>query len=363
VRGGFGTFYERIEGNFIFSAVNNPPFIQQSQVYNGNVENPTGGTLQTFPAQINNSHYLDMKVPRTLNWSLGVQQKLGKDLMLDIAYVGSSAASLAYQQDINQLQPGTTQAHPGVNVNALRPYPGYADIYQYMTGANFIYNSLQVQFKKQMAGGGLFNVAYTWAKARTDANAYNYQPMNSYNLRGDWGPSSYNRNHVFVFSYVYPLPFWRIGREWYKVAFGGWQISGVTTLQTGVPFNTTIQSDVAGTGVTNQRPNLIGDEFAGSTSRTQYLNPAAFGQPAPGTFGSLGAYAIFYPFFNNWDATLQKSFRVTERLRTDFRAEFFNFPNHLSYTGLSTTVGSSTFGQVTGATDPRTMEFALRFSF
>jgi hypothetical protein len=115
--------------------------------------------------------------------------------------------------------------------------------------------------------------------------------------------------------------------------------------------------------VTNQRPNLIGDEFAGSTSRTQYLNPAAFGQPASGTFGNLGAYAIFYPFFNNWDATLQKSFRVTERLRTDFRAEFFNFPNHLSYTGLSTTVGSSTFGQVTGATDPRTMEFALRFSF
>ena len=76
VRGGAGMFYERIEGNFIFSAVNNPPFIQQSTVYNGNVENPAGATLQTFPATINNSHYLDMKVPRTLNWSLGVQQKL-----------------------------------------------------------------------------------------------------------------------------------------------------------------------------------------------------------------------------------------------------------------------------------------------
>ena len=363
VRGGFGTFYERIEGNFIFSAVNNPPFIQQSLIYNGNVENPTGGILQAFPAQINNSHYLDMKVPRTLNWSLGVQQKLSKDLLLDVAYVGSSAASLAFQQDINQLQPGTIQAHPGVNVNALRPYPGYADIYQYVTGANFIYNSLQVQLKKQMVGGGLFNVAYTWSKSRTDANAYNYQPMNSYNLRGDWGPSSYNRNQVLVFSYVYPLPFWRTGREWYKVAFGGWQVSGVTTLQTGLPFNVGIQSDVAGTGLANQRPNVIGNQFQGTTSRTQYLNPAAFGQPAPGTFGNLGAYAIFYPFFNNWDVTAQKGFRVTERFRTDFRAEFFNFPNHLSYTGLSTTVGASTFGQVTGATDPRTMEFALRFSF
>jgi len=296
-----------------------------------------------------------------LNWSLGVQQKLGRDTMLDVAYVGSSAANLAYQNDINQLQPGTLQAHPGVNVNALRPYPGYADIYQFVTGANFIYNSMQVQVKKQMAGGGLLNVAYTWSKARTDANAYNYQPMNSYNLRGDWGPSSYNRNHVLVFSYVYPLPFWKTGREWYKVALGGWQVSGVTTLQTGLPFNLSLPSDVAGTGLSNQRPNLVGD-WHGST-RTQYLNPAAFALPTAGTFGNLGAYALYYPFFNNWDVALQKNFRVTERVNTAFRAEFFNIPNHLSYTALSTTFTSATFGQVTGATDPRTMEFALRFSF
>jgi len=361
LRGGFGVFYERIEGNFIFSAVNNPPFIQQSTVYNGNVENPAGATLQTFPAAIGNSHSLDMKVPRTLNWSLGVQQKLTKDMMLDVAYVGSSAASLSFQEDINQLQPGTLPAHPGINANALRPYLGYADIYQYITGGNFIYDSLQAQLKKQMPGGGLFSVAYTWSNGRTDANGYSYQPMNSYNLRGDWGESSYNRRQVLVFSYVYPLPFWRTGREWYKVALGGWQISGVTVLQSGLPFNVGISSDVAGTGISNQRPNVVG-AWTGS-SRVQYLNPAAFAVPATGTFGNLGAFAICYPFFDNWDLALQKSFRVTERFQTAFRAEFFNFPNHLSYTSLSTTVGSSTFGQVTGATDPRTMEFALRLSF
>ncbi len=361
LRGGFGVFYERIEGNFIFSAVNNPPFIQQSTVYNGNVENPSGGALQFFPATINNSHYLDMKVPRTLNWSLGVQQKLRKDMMLDVAYVGSSAANLSYQQDLNQLRPGTLQANPGANTNALRPFPGYASIYEYMTGANFIYNSMQVQFKKQMAGGGLFNVAYTWSSARTDANGYNYAPMDSYNLRGDWGPSSYNRNHILVLSYVYPLPFWRAGQEWYKIAFGGWQVSGVTTLQTGLPFNVTIPTDTAGIGATNQRPNVIGD-WHGPT-RTQYLTPTAFATPLAGTFGSLGAFAIHYPFFNNWDVSLQKTFRATERINLAFRAEFFNIPNHLSYTGISSSFTSSTFGQITGATDPRTMEFALRLSF
>jgi hypothetical protein len=363
LRGGYGIFYERIEGNFIFSAVNNPPFIQQVQIFNGNVENPSGGSLQNFPSTINNSHYLDMKVPRTMNWSLGVQHKITKDTMIDVAYVGSSGANLSAQLDINQLLPGTLQANPGVNVNALRPYPGYADIYEYTTGANFIYNSLQVQFKKQFSGGGLFNVAYTWSKARTDANAYNYQPMNSYNLRGDWGPASYNRNQILVISYVYPLPFWRTGSEWYKKALGGWQLSGVTTLQTGLPFNVVVQGDPAGIGLSNnQRPNVTGDVYA-HTIRTQWLNPAQFSVPAAGTFGNLGAFALYYPFFNNWDASVQKSFRLTERIRTDFRAEFFDFPNHLSYTAVSSTVGSSNFGQVTGATDPRTMEFALRLSF
>src|SRR5205085_1506062 len=101
----------------------------------------------------------------------------------------------------------------------------------------------------------LINVAYTWSKGRTDANAYNYQPQDSYNLRGDWGPSSYNRNHIFVASYVYPLPFWLRGQNWYQKTLGGWQVSGVATLQTGLPFNVTISPDQAGIGISgSQRP-------------------------------------------------------------------------------------------------------------
>ncbi len=363
LRGGYGIFYERVEGNFIFSAVNNPPFVQQVLIYNGNVENPASGAVQNFPSTINNSHYLDMRVPRTMNWSLGVQQKIGRDSILEVNYVGSSAANLSYQQDTNQLLPGTLQANPGINVNALRPFPGYADIYQYNTGSNFIYNSLQVQFRKQFNQGGLINAAYTWSKARTDANGFNYQPENSYNLRGDWGPSSYNRNQILVISYVYPLPFWLNGSNWYQKVLGGWQVSGVTTIQSGLPINVTIPNDQAGIGISgSQRPNLAGDALL-STTRTQYLNPAAFAIPAAGTFGNLGAFAIFAPNFNNWDASLQKSFPITERVKANFRAELYNFPNHLSYTSISTSVGSTNFGQVTGATDPRTLQLALRVSF
>lgn len=233
-----------------------------------------------------------------------------------------------------------------------------------MTGANFIYNSLQVQFKKQFSGGGLINVAYTYSHARTDANGYNYQPMDSYNLRGDGGPSSYNRDRIFVFSYVYPLPFWRSGGERYKKALGGWQLSGVTTLQTGLPVNLNVQGDPAGIGISNtQRPNVSGSLYSAGGPRTLVLNTSAYTVPAAGKFGNLQAYGLFLPFFNNWDASVQKDFRLTERIRTDFRAEFFDFPNHLSYTTIGTTVGASNFGRVTAATDPRTVEFALRVSF
>ena len=367
LRGGFGAFYERVEGNFLFSAVNNPPFIQQDLIYNGNLENPTGGALQNFPQTINNSHYLDMKVPRVLNWSLGVQHKLAHEMMIDAAYVGSSAANLSYQDDINQLPVGTLTSHPGVNANALRPYPGYADIYEYDTGANFIYNSLQVQFKKQFAKGGLFNIAYTFSHARTDANSYSYQPMDSYNLRGDWGPSSYNRDNVFVASYVYPLPFWRDPNEaLFKKILGGWQVSGVTTLQTGLPLNVTLASDIAGTGIANQRPNLLSSPTAG-VSGTQYLNPGGVCRTHGGTFGNLGAYSIFGPPTKNWDASVQKGFPIGEHVNASFRAEVYDFPNHLSFFGVNTGSFSATppssFGQVSSTTDPRTVQFALRLSF
>jgi len=372
LRGGFGMFYERVEGNYLFSAVNNPPFVQQSLIYYGNIGNPSGGALQNFPSTINNSHFLDMKVPRTMNWSMSLEHKFGKDTLLSVGYVGSSAANLAYQQDTNQLRPGTLQANPTSNVNALRPYLGYADIFQYNTGGNFIYNSMQVQLRKQFTQGGLFNIAYTWSRARTDANAYNYQPQDSYNLRGDWGPSSYNRNHIFVASYVYPLPFWLHGTNWVQKSLGGWQVSGVVTLQSGLPLNMVISSDQAGIGYSStgasyggQRPNLVlaNASATSGAARTQVFNPLAFALPAPGTFGNLGPYALWYPFYSNWDISTSKAFPIGERVQASLRAELYNFPNHFSYTTISNVLGTSNFGQATAATDPRTLQLALKLNF
>ncbi|MCX6612173.1 MAG: hypothetical protein NTW74_15125, partial [Acidobacteria bacterium] len=214
VRGGFGVFYERTQGNFIFSAINNPPFIQQQTIQSANIDNPTSGTAAAFPASITNSHPVDFKVPRILNWSFGVQHKVDSSTTLDVAYVGSSAASLTRALNINQLRVGTLQANPGINVNALRPYRGYADIQQFVNGANSIYNSLQVQVRRQIKGGGQLSTSYTWSNAITDASGYNEQPMDSYNAKRDRGFTAFDRRHNLLISYVYPLPFWLTGNDW-----------------------------------------------------------------------------------------------------------------------------------------------------
>ena len=363
IRGGYGMFYERTQGNFIFSGINNPPFIQQQTILGANVDNPTGGSASLFPASIVNSHPVDFKVPRIMNWSVGVQQKLDKLTTLDVAYVGSSAASLSRTLNINQLPVGTLQRNPGINTNALRPYQGYADIQQYVNGANSIYNSLQVQVRRQMGGGGLISMAYTWSRAITDASTYNEAPMDSYNAKLDRGLATFHRAHNLIVSYVYPLPFWITGDEWYKKVFGGWQLSGITTINTGLPQNLSINGDRAGIGAGGQRPDVVGDWRQGGGERLQWFNTAAFALPALGTLGNLGRNVVIGPGTNNWDASLQKNFRITEGIRMQFRAEFYNAPHHFSWLAVGTTLGASNFGQITSASDPRSLQFGLRLDF
>lgn len=363
VRGGYGILYERIQGNFVFGRVNNPPFIQESQVFTANIEAPAGGTARPAPSALS-SYDPNVKVPTVNNYSLGVQHKLTSSMLLDVAFVGSGGWNQYRQVNLNQLRLGAIQSRPGVNTNALRPYAGYANISHNITGSNFNYNSLQVQWRMQMRDNGLLNIAYTWSKAITDASDWNEAATDSYNYKMDRGLASYDRRQIFIFSYIYPLPFWKQQDAWYKVAFGGWQLSGVTTLQSGRPLNIGIQGDRAGIGQGGQRPDVVGEVFSqGTKTADRWFDRAAFAVPAAATFGNLGRNAVLGPGANNWDVSLQKIFRIKERMSFDFRAEFYNAPHHFSYFGVSTTVGAANFGQVVSANDPRTLQFGLRFSF
>jgi hypothetical protein len=107
---------------------------------------------------------------------------------------------------------------------------------------------------------------------------------------------------------------------------------------------------------------VVGDWKQGGGQRLQWFNTAAFALPAAGTFGNLGRNVVIGPGTNNWDASLMKNFNW-EKVNLQFRAEFYNVPNHLSWWGVANTLGASNFGQITSATDPRTMQFGLRFGF
>jgi hypothetical protein len=361
VRGGYGMMFERVQGNFIFNQINNPPFARSATVYTGNIENPAAGTKRNFPPPIT-SFDLDVKIPTVNNYSLGIQQKLSGNILVDVAYVGSGGWQLYRALNLNQLRAGTIQANPGFNTNALRPYPGYADIRQYMTGANSNYNSLQVQVRKQLSGGGLVNVAYTWGKAITDASNWSELPMDSYNAKRGRGRMAFDRRHILVLSYVYPVPLWKQQTRWYGKAFGGWQLSGITMIESGMPLNITIPGDRAGIGQGGQRPDVVGDWKAGGKKATRWFNADAFSLPAAGTFGNLGRNVVTGPGLNNWDASFQKFFAVGDQLKVEFRVEVFNAPHHFSYWSVATQLGASNFGQVTSATDPRTFQFALKLT-
>lgn len=389
IRGGYGMSYERVEGNYIYGAASQLPFVAVASLSAGNADTlGSNGTLSA-PQNIGNSGARNLNPPRISNYSVGVQHKLFNNTSVELNYVGSRSTNLTYRKNLNQGAPGTEQANPicATQRNACRPYKGYGEIYQYTNGSHSNYNSLQARLQTRFNKGGLVSLAYTWSKCLAMGSSFDYQPQDSTNLAADYGPCTFNQPKIFVASYVYPLPFWQHEHEWYKAALGGWQISGITRIANGLPINIVQPSgiSVAGNLVTTsnvaQRPNLVPGVSPYAHNGKQYLNYAAFIQPAQGTYGNLGYAAIKGPLFNNWDVALQKNFPIHESIGAEFRAEMFNAPNHLSPFGVGGTLGAvqsngtyqpnysstgayqNSFGQITSATDPRTMEFVLRINF
>ncbi|WP_263419251.1 carboxypeptidase regulatory-like domain-containing protein [Terriglobus albidus] len=388
IHGGYGMSYERVEGNYIYGASSQLPFTAVASLASaGNVDSLGSIGTQSTPTNIGNSAAMNLEPPRIHSYSFGVQHKLFNNTSLELNYVGSRSANLTYRKNLNQAAAGTEQANPlaAAQRNAWRPYRGYGEIYQYTNGAHANYNSLQFRMQTHFSHGGLATISYTWSKALTEGSTFDYQPQDSNNLHADYGPANYNQPKIFVASYVYPIPFWQHEQDWYKRVIGGWQLSGITRIANGLPINVVQPSgqSVAGNLVTTsavpQRPNLVGDPYAHNGK--QYLNPAAFAVPAPGTYGNLGYDAIKGPLFNNWDVALQKNIPIHEEIGAEFRAEMFNAPNHLSLFTISNTLGTAqangtyqpnfdstgsfknSFGQATASTDPRTMEFVLRVHF
>jgi len=352
----------------------NPPFQPQVSVSNGIADNPGGvGGAGTLPFGMTTIDPV-FKHPTAYMWSTGVQREIPLNFILDVTYVGRRGLYLQRERDINQPLAGTAQANPGVNIAALRPYTGYGTIRMSENAGYSKYNSLQISAERRYKNGFKFSAAYTLGHSEDNASDKRNVLFNSYDDSGYWGNSTYDRRHVFVFSYIYDLPFYRTQQDLIGKILGGWQISGATFMRTGTPLWVTESNNVAGTGDTFPEPwNLTGDpkgnangqfSLGAGLDNKYWFNPNAFSRPAAGTFGNGPRDNIYNPGQYQWDIALFKNFNLGGTRNVQFRAEMFDFPNHANWNGADSNPTSATFGRITSKDNSRRdTQLSLRFLF
>ena len=241
IRGGFGMFYSReILGAFILMS-GNPPYQQQALIYNTSLTNPAAGNTLGFDVPINlGSNSLHQNTPYTEQFNFNIQRTLTSNLILEVGYSHTHGLHMMRTQDVNQPLPNVGIANKTLNANQLRPYLGFGIISNREQSYSSKYNALQVELSRRFARGMLFKVDYTWSKAldTTDCcsgNIYNFYP-NSQNASLEWGRSSMDAEHNLIANYIWDIPFLRGRHDLAGQVFGGWQLSGITTFQSGLPI-------------------------------------------------------------------------------------------------------------------------------
>jgi hypothetical protein len=357
--GASGAAYNPAGDNPVFSvSARNVVFQPGAPIFGTATAAPPFGAYSVNP---------NFTMPHIQNFNLNVQRQLTNTTMLQAGYVGSAGRKLAAVLDINQL------------IGGVRPlaqlYPTLGAINQLGGIADSSYNSLQLAMRQRLWKGLTANVNYTYSHALDDASSVG-TPANSYNLKNDWGSSTFDTRHIMTSFLSYDLP------KWTRFASGltnGWQFNSLLTFTTGAPINITAGTNVSGTSEGKDRADLVGNPFANvpvltNTRAVQYFNPAAFAKPAAGTFGNLGRDTLYGPGFGAVDFSIFKKIPVTERIAGQFRVETFNMLNRTNWANPNTTLTSATFGQLTqtkngssapglGFGEPRNIQLALKLTF
>lgn len=330
----------------------------------------------------------DLRTGYVQNWFFSIQREILPNTVFDIAYVGNRSNKLILFGDFNQARPN----NPGENASlaARRPIQGFGGITITCPCGWANYHALQLKLERRFSAGLSFLNSFTWSKAMDNVgqaledqgNGNGSSAQNFYDLRSEKGPSGFDQRLNNTTSVVWELPFGR-GRKWGSDAngvvdavLGGWQISGINTLNSGEPYNlrysptTAFQvSDITDDwrGATWSRPNVTGNPVLEGSARTGifYLNPANVVIPTDPSrpFGNIGRNSVYGPSFWQLDTNVQKNFRITERFNLQFRSEFFNMLNKTNFRAPVVNRSASNFGQFTQTYQPRQIQFALKLSF
>jgi len=423
IRGGYGMFYEHTNGNEgnSESLEGSAPLVLSSTQYNIAGYTSIGGGGVAFPLSPTSIPTRAIW-PYMQQWNLNVQREIMNGTVMTVAYVGSKGTHLSLQRDINQLYPISPSQNPypagqamttadcnNGNVNGVaptgaaaiqfnvacggdpdpyRPYPGYGSITSLEPQANSIYNALQASAHRHVGRLSL-DVAYTWSHSLDDSSdRYDGNFVNAYNLGITRASSNFDQRQLLNVGYVYDLPFFT-STGLAHTLFGGWQLSGLTTFQTGTPFSVVdglFNAGVGnGTGIGSYldqigNPNAIPSlSFSpAGVAGPLLFNPGAYAAPQGLSFGTVGRNSLNSPRRTNFDVGLFKHFAFTEARAIEFRAEGFNVFNHTQWNGVNG--GTSCFGadfsagdascydnnnflRPAGAHNPRILQFGMKLIF
>ena len=279
------------------------------------------------------------------SWNFNVQRELLRGVALMAGYFGSKGTHLTLQRNMNQPIDGV-RPFPAVSLSsAILPGAPLGNITQTESTGNSSYNALWVSANRRLASGLQINASYTWSKS-LDYNSLSSMGAlveNAYNLRADRGPSNFDARQRFVTSVIYSL---RFTGKWF---IEGWEAAMVLTAQSGAPVNiVTTNSTVTGVAGT-LRPDVTGPiKMIGSVN--QWFDTSVF--MAVSTFGNLGRNVVTGPAFNNTDLSIMKNTIIAEKIRLQFRGEFFDVLNHANLGQPGNVVGSPNFGVITNTRFP-----------
>jgi hypothetical protein len=407
VRAGGGFFYVNSDANPLFRlAAGLPNNLAQSLTigsYSPSTQgfNLFGPGILGPPPEIQAAGIdLHQRTSYSMQWNFSIQRELAKNVVLEVGYLATLGLKL--EQNV---QPNNSQPSTNTNVDARRPYtalvyapgtefPSYLQVQGNQVGVGFInylphsaqsnYESGFIRLEKRFSHGVSMLNSYTYSKAITNAPQFrnaggvagseNSPPQNSYDLSAERGLASFDVRNRWTSTAVYDLPFGRSGLwlkdGWASKVFGGFELSGILTMQSGFPFTINLKGDTAnvgaGTGGIYVRPNVVGtSQYLPSSqqSTAEWFNTADFANPGAGNFGDLGRNTVIGPSMFDFDAVLQKNIAIMERVKLQIRAEFFNALNHPNYSVIDRIFADPAFGAVQSQLDPRQLQFGIKLVF
>lgn len=385
LRGGYGIFYDRPNTISTNSAANQSPFGTVLSFTGNNANsltdpyagrdnpfpldpNPSSNVAFTFPISIF-SYAPDMRNAYLQSYNLSFEREIFPSYLVRVAYAGSKGSRLAIVREANAAV-YTTGATTGTT-NQRRPLaPFFGSIASVEATGSSTYNSLQATLDKRFTRGFSVLASYTLSKS-IDESSENKQTgvvqTNPYDLSFDRGLSNFDHRHRFTASFLAEIP-GKYSNGFANALLGGWNLTGILTMQSGAPFTVFSGVDNARSGTGGQFADQVGDpSLPGNRTRaeriTQWFNTAAFTTNALGTFGNAGRNTLTGPAYTSLNLGLHKNFPIGERVRLQFRFEAFNALNNVNLNPPNSSRSSSTFGRITTAGDPRILQFALRLTF